>query len=69
MKYFLDKTTFDRFDYYAFPLNSCTKTIVIHKEDLVNFVGSSALYGHKIYITKLTEVTKEMKCVKDISKA
>ena len=58
VKYFLDETTFDRFDYFAFPLkNSCTKTIVIHKKDLVNLVKSSALCRHKINLTKFTEVT------------
>ena len=57
VKYFLNETTLDRFDYFAFPLNSCTKTIVIHKEDLVDLAKSSALCRHKINLTKFTEVT------------
>ena len=67
VKYFFDETIFDRFDYFAFPLNSCTKTIVIHKEDLLNFIESSVLYRHIINLTKFTEVTKEMNCMKVIS--
>ena len=38
VKYFFDEKTFEKYNYFAFPANSSSCTIVIHKEDFVTLI-------------------------------
>ena len=60
VKYFVDQNTFSKFDYFAFPFVSSSKTIVVHKEDFVNFFQSSSSYIHKIRLVKFNEDTNKL---------
>ena len=38
VKYFFDENTFEKFNYFAFPANSSSCTVVMHKEDFVTLI-------------------------------
>ena len=60
VKYFFDEDTFQRFKYFAFPLNSSSHTIVVEKEDFVNFFEKPSYYRHKINMLKSEDQATEV---------
>ena len=60
VKYFFDEIAFKSFDYFAFPLQSSSKTIVLHKKDFTSIFEASSSCQHKINLIKTYEkVTEE----------
>ena len=56
VKYFFDEIAFNSFDYFAFPLHSSSKTIVLHKKDFIRIFEASSCCLNKINRIKTYEI-------------